>query len=42
LVVEVDKGSDFARFKSIFLTPPTWAPDLAINGEGWIAERYKK
>lgn len=42
LVVEVDKGSDFARFKTIFLTPPAWAPDLAINGEGWIAERYKK
>jgi DNA polymerase len=42
LVVEVDKDSDFARFKSIFLTTPAWAPDLAINGEGWVAERYRK
>ncbi len=41
-MVTDDKAERFEEFKQIMLTPPTWAPDLPLNGGGWIGPRFKK
>jgi N6-adenosine-specific RNA methylase IME4 len=42
-LVEVkENAANLERFVELLTTPPTWAPDLPLGAEGWMAKRFDK